>query len=316
MGLMLFHSKVDLATKSRELKEFVSARGPLVRRQWDEAWLERAPTISVITPAFNQAEFIERTILSVLNQNYPKTEYIIIDGGSTDGTVDVIRKYESELAFWISEKDQGQTHAINKGLQRATGDLVAFQNSDDVYLPGAFWAVAQSYLQDPNADVFYGDFLHIDESDNVLDEQLLIPARLWIQVYLGPQIHNQAAFWKRSVHERVGFLDERYTFDMDYEFFSRLLAAGCRVRHINQYLGAFRHHGAAKTARLQEVSRREHAAVARKYRENCPALLRMMPWPLARIAAKSFKGCCHVLSGRADYLFRSRYSFKQRGETA
>lgn len=306
----MFKSKLDLQRKTLELRAFLSQRQPESCTLLRSIKRDDLPKISVVTASLNQAKYIERTILSVLNQNYPKLEYIIVDGGSTDGTVEVIQKYETELAFWISERDSGQTNAINKGLERCTGDLVAFQNSDDVYMPHALEVIACSYLETSDKDLFYGDFLHIVEDDKVLDEQLLVDARLWMQVYLGTQIHNQAAFWKRDVHRKVGFLNETYDFCMDYEFFSRLLAAGCTTRHLPQHLGAFRHHGEAKTARLLDVSRREHAQVARTYRGKCPVYLQMMPWTVGRMAAKAMKGACHVSNERLDYIFRSRMHFK------
>src|SRR5260370_28877982 len=108
------------------------------------------PRISIITPSFNQAEFVERTILSVLEQNYPNLEYIVVDGGSTDGSVDVIRRYQSRIAYWVSEKDRGQAHAINKGLQRATGDIIGYLNSDDYYLEGALARVADCFSREPD----------------------------------------------------------------------------------------------------------------------------------------------------------------------
>src|SRR6266513_4869973 len=117
------------------------------------------PRISIITPSFNQAQFLEETILSVLNQRYPNLEYIVIDGGSTDGCVDVIKRYEDRLAFWVSEPDRGQPHAINKGLAKATGEIVAFINSDDVYLPGALSTVASHFIESPERGWLCGDTL-------------------------------------------------------------------------------------------------------------------------------------------------------------
>src|SRR5882724_9660763 len=115
------------------------------------------PKISVVTPSFNRGRFLEETILSVLNQNYANLEYIIIDGGSNDETVEIIRRYEDRLAYWISEKDRGQAHAINKGLEKATGDIFAFINSDDLYLPGAFRAVAEYFREHPSCEWLCGE---------------------------------------------------------------------------------------------------------------------------------------------------------------
>src|SRR5437773_10669670 len=114
------------------------------------------PKLSIITPSFNQAQYLEETILSVLQQKYDPLEFIIIDGGSTDGSVEIIRKYESRLAYWVSEKDRGQAHAINKGLQRATGELIAYLNSDDYYSPGALRSVAEFFMVHPDVDLIHG----------------------------------------------------------------------------------------------------------------------------------------------------------------
>jgi len=160
---------------SQEIKEFVSK--PLfdekVILNKDPSW----PKISIVTPSYNQAEFLERTILSVLNQNYPNLEYIIIDGGSTDGSVEIIKKYEKYLSYWVSEKDRGQAHALNKGFEKATGDLVGWQNSDDIYLPGAFRKVAEVYRNNPNYDVYFGNIYFIDEEDNIIRDLKFSPLR-------------------------------------------------------------------------------------------------------------------------------------------
>jgi len=151
---------------SQDINEFVS------RPLFDEKLILRKdpsyPKISVVTPSYNQAEFLERTILSVLNQNYPNLEYIIIDGGSTDGSVEIIKKYEKYLAYWVSEKDRGQAHALNKGFEKSTGDLIGWQNSDDIYLPGAFFKVAEAYKKKPNYDVYFGSVYFVDRDDKII----------------------------------------------------------------------------------------------------------------------------------------------------
>src|ERR1043165_3339789 len=122
-----------------------------------------AVKISIVTPSFNQGRFLEETILSVLDQNYPNLEYIVIDGGSTDETLDVIRKYEDRITYWVSEKDRGQVHAINKGIEKTTGDIFGFLNSDDVYLPGTFKTVAEYFEGHPNSEWICGDTIMFGE---------------------------------------------------------------------------------------------------------------------------------------------------------
>ena len=127
------------------------------------------PKISIITPSFNQAHFLERTMLSVLSQNYPNLEYIIIDGGSTDGSVEIIKKYEDRLAHWVSEKDRGQSHALNKGFARATGDIIGWLNSDDLYCNDALMRVAKACLACPEDEAWYGGIYIADSEDRILN---------------------------------------------------------------------------------------------------------------------------------------------------
>jgi glycosyltransferase involved in cell wall biosynthesis len=203
------------------------------------------PKLSIITPSFNQAGYLEQTILSVFQQNYEPLEFIVIDGGSTDGSVEIIRKYENQLAFWVSEKDRGQADALNKGLQRATGDIVAYLNSDDLYLPGAFAAVVNYFREHPECDWLCGDTLMFGEGR----EDVLISADVprsaahalsW--AYTAPQ---PGMFWKRELL-REGF-DERWRYCFDHELYVRLLLAGHECHHLPVTLAAYRLHATSKT---------------------------------------------------------------------
>lgn len=219
------------------------------------------PRISIITPSFNQAAFLERTILSVLEQDYPNLEYIVIDGGSSDGSVDIIRKYENRLAFWESEPDRGQAHAINKGLRRATGDWVAWQNSDDVFYPGAFVHVARAAMRSPKAELIIGDMTLIDEWDCVIREQRYVRPTYGSLLAEGMVLTNQAAFWQRSLHARIGWINESLHYGFDYEWFLRVLRETNRAFHVPQYFGALRYHNSTKTSRSQTLFDEEYRII-------------------------------------------------------
>lgn len=219
------------------------------------------PRISIITPSFNQAAFLERTILSVLEQDYPNLEYIVIDGGSTDGSVDIIRKYENQLAFWVSEPDRGQSHAINKGLQRATGEWVGWQNSDDIYYPGAFMKMARVAIQSSEAQLIIGDINLIDEKDSVIREMRYVRPTYESLLAEGMVLTNQAAFWRRSLHDRIGWLNELLHYGFDYEWFLRVLRETNRAVHVPQCLGALRYHDATKTSRSQDLFDEEYRSI-------------------------------------------------------
>ncbi|GAG29700.1 unnamed protein product, partial [marine sediment metagenome] len=131
---------------------------------------EKYPLVLIVTPSYNQAQFLESTILSVLNQNYPNLEYIIIDGGSTDGSIEIIKRYQKYLAYWISEKDEGQADAINKGFEKSTGQILAWINSDDTYLPETLFRVAKHFQQHQKADLVFGNINFINEYDEITGE--------------------------------------------------------------------------------------------------------------------------------------------------
>lgn len=209
------------------------------------------PKISIVTPSFNQAAFLERTIQSVLGQNYPNLEYIIIDGGSTDGSVELIKKYEKYLTYWVSEKDRGQSHAINKGLKLATGDWLAWQNSDDIYYPGVFRGVAQAAYKQPEVDLIIGNLDLIDANDHVITNLKYVTPTYKSLLAEGMVLANQAAFWQKSIHEKIGYMDESLHYGMDYDWFLRLLSSGTAL-HVNNAWGGLRMHEATKTALFQD----------------------------------------------------------------
>ena len=211
--------------------------------------------ISVVTPSFNQAGFLEATLDSVLSQDFPQVEYLVIDGGSADGSADILRRHATRLAYWVSEPDRGQADAINKGLRRASGEVLAYLNSDDLYLPGALSAVAAYFDEHPEVDLVYGDCQVIDPAGRLLG---LLPEHefdLRRTIERAEFIPQPAAFWRRRLLEKVGPFDESLHFAMDYDFFIRAGQAG-RVARLPRTLAAFRLHPGSKTIARSAIGAR------------------------------------------------------------
>ncbi|MDO9264910.1 MAG: glycosyltransferase family 2 protein [Desulfosalsimonadaceae bacterium] len=227
------------------------------------------PRVSVVVPSFNQGRFLERTIVSILNQQYPDTELIIIDGGSTDETVSVIKKYEKFIAHWVSEPDKGQSHALNKGLAKATGEIFAWQNSDDLYLPGAFDAVAKVFMARPEISVCYGNWVSIDENDHVTDVHYALLPRMPHAPFENMDAYNQSMFWRTDVCRKCGGFDAHLNCLMDTDFMIRsMLHAGPQgFYRLGVFLGAFRWHSAQKTAfdQMTEKQRAEERYLVDKF---------------------------------------------------
>lgn len=202
--------------------------------------------VSIITPSFNQGRFIAKTIESVLGQRGVDLQYIVMDGGSSDETVDVLKSFGNKLE-WISEQDRGQTDAINKGLRRAQGEIVAYLNSDDVYLPGVLAKVVDVFERDPDVDLVYGDFHAIDASGALIDEIKTIDYDPNILLYDANYICQPASFYRRSLLERIGLFDDSLQFLMDYEFFLRASKRKAKFHMIAKPLAAIRFHGDCKT---------------------------------------------------------------------
>jgi len=202
------------------------------------------PRISIITPSYNQAEFLEQTIRSVLDQGYPNLEYMVVDGGSTDGSIEIVRKYEPRLAWWVSEADLGQADAINKGLRRASGEIVAWLNSDDLYLPGTIAAIANAFTQTPQMGLIFGDVLSIDSQGHVFN--VMRYGDWGLQDLMAFSIIGQAGtFMRRPVLEQTGYLDKRFHYMLDHHLWLRM-AQFAPLRYIPEVLAAARFHPQAK----------------------------------------------------------------------
>lgn len=205
---------------------------------------KRFPLVSIITPSYNQAAYLEYTIQSVLSQDYAAIEYILVDGGSTDGSLDIVRKYAHKFAWWVSEPDRGQAEAINKGLMRSSGEVVAWLNSDDLYLPGAVSGAVEALQRNPRAGMVYGDAVTIDPSGCPI-KVLRFPD--WgLEQLMGFRIICQpAVFMRRSALEQAGFLDTSYQYMLDHHLWLRIAEISA-IAHIPQMWAAARHHPAAK----------------------------------------------------------------------
>ncbi len=267
---------------------------PHLPAQLDSRW----PRISVVTPSFNQARYLERTILSVLNQGYPNLEYMIIDGGSTDGSVEIIRKYERRLAFWVSERDRGQSHAINKGFARSTGEILAWLNSDDTYPPETLSYVGSWFQRHKKTDLLYGETIIVDEED--------VPLRILKDVrycrgalnYWAVNIVQPNAFWRREAMMRVGELNIDYHYVMDIDLWLNLQKTGSRFKYARRPLASFRVHPESKSTGQKSKAEKEFAKLRRD---------RLMPdftgWPVRLIRQGFFMRRFLLLLLQGDALY-------------
>lgn len=252
------------------------------------------PKISIITPSYNQGEFLERTINSVLSQNYENLEYIIIDGGSTDNTIDILTKYSDELSYWVSEPDQGQVSAINKGLLVASGDWVGWQNSDDIYYPGFLNSVASLILADKDVDLITSDINLIDKYDNVIRDVKYIKPSYNSMLAEGMLLANQSCLWRKSIHESLGYINPDFDLAFDYEWFLRILKNRHKVIHISKIFGALRYHSYTKTNLNQDQFSQEFKIILSKHRFIRPF----------SILYKIKRSLSYLMMGEYNYIFR------------
>ena len=224
------------------------------------------PLISIVTPSFNQATFIGEALKSVRLQNYGNWEHVVIDGMSTDGTVDLLRCEAAATrqgkVLWVSERDSGQSEALNKGFRQAAGEIIGWLNSDDRYRPSCFEQVTKAFRDNPDADIIYGDYLIVDEMGDVLKIRREIEFNAFILLYHHVlYIPTTATFFRRRIFEEGNWLDERLQYAMDLEFFLRLSDRGYRFKHVPHLLADFRLQSGSKTCRAPDQQRREHRQI-------------------------------------------------------
>ncbi|GAB4563087.1 MAG: hypothetical protein Kow0047_11660 [Anaerolineae bacterium] len=238
------------------------------------------PRVTIVTPSYNQAEFLEETIRSVLLQGYPNLEYIIVDGASRDGSVDIIRRYERWLTWWVSEPDEGQSDAINKGFRRASGEIIAWINSDDYYAPGAIHAAVKTLSAHPEAAMVYGDYAIVDEHSRLVstslerdryrtfDFETLLNVRDFI--------FQPTVFMRHQVLRELGYLDTRLHYAMDYDLWLRIGERYPVIHAPRQILAYYRRHSAAKTTLPSFALMREKVMLSRRHGGNGPSAVRYL----------------------------------------
>jgi len=209
--------------------------------------VQKTPLVSIITPSFNQAAYLEATILSVLEQDYPNIEYIVIDGGSKDGSVEILQKYDDRISYWVSEHDAGQTDAINKGFAHASGEIFAWINSDDLYQPGAIADAVAALQARPELGLVYGDADFINEQGDWVGKFAAAPTNLKRLRRGYVHIPQQATFFRSRLWSMVGPLDPSFFFAMDYDLWVRI-ASLAPLGYVRRTWASFRLHGDAKTS--------------------------------------------------------------------
>lgn len=235
------------------------------------------PTITVVTPSYNQGRFLQETIDSVLSQGIAGLEYIIVDGGSTDESVEVIRRHERHLAWWVSEKDRGQSHAINKGIARATGTWLAYLNSDDVYLPGALQALLDALKSAPQAQWIAGGVVGFGSAEMPVHEWHLptVPRGMLDLLSSRFQMAQPGHVWSRALVQQVGGFDESLRYLFDINLYAALIARGTRCHALDRPVAGYRFHAASKTVAEGALFEKEWDIIRARYVTSLGAIDRL-----------------------------------------
>ena len=249
--------------------------------------------ISLVTPSYNQASFLEETIRSVVSQRQHLHEYFLLDGGSADGSVEIVKRYNDQIDWWVSEKDNGQSAAIHRGFQRATGDVLGWINSDDVLLPDALARVRATFDADSTVDIVVGYLVLIDAASRVISLPRVPTGNNFLGRHGLVQVSQQSTFFRRSLYEKVGGLDLSLHCAMDFDLWSRFYAVGAKWGRLPIHLAAFRKHGDAKGSgnAWWEQYQSEKALVRERY----PQIFR---GPVSQRSINTLYRGIQILSGR------------------
>ncbi len=226
------------------------------------------PKISVVLPSFNQAKYLELTLRSILDQQYPNLELIVIDGGSKDESPEIIRKYQQQMKFWCSEPDGGHPEGLIKGFSHATGEILCFLNSDDLFEPNTLREVGAYFAQHPEVDMVYGDTTWIDASGKPLRVHKEIPFNRFLWTYTYNYIPGMSTFWRRGIYDKVGGVTNTYRLSFDADLWIRFSHAGARIRHVARQWSQMRFYPDQANRRLREQSDRDDRAIRSRYWKN------------------------------------------------
>ena len=266
--------------------------------------------MSIVTPSYNSASYMEEAILSVVDQTYPRIEYIVIDGGSSDGTVDIIKRHGTRITRWVSEPDEGQADAIRKGFEMAGGELLAWLNSDDVYPPDAVQTAVEALI-DSDADVVYGNRALIDGSGRRVAERKLSPFLPYFSrrgmLYGGFGVYQPASFWTRDLYLMVGGVDPSYYFALDTDLFVRFVLAGAKFRFLGREQVKFRVHPHSKTSSAKDVAKREGKRIAGRVPPR-PAFYRFV----VKFVCRVWKMLYHLKDSQGRYIVNLLLNRKYR----